>query len=72
MKSVTIEPFMLYDKLGDNFNHAFAEYISGFSDADDFKFNDYMVLFMETMVNTTEESSQNPKYGEPVEFVFHL
>ena len=69
---VTIEPFLLYDKLGDNFNHAFAEYISGFSDADDFKFNDYMVLFMETMVNTTEESSQNPKYGEPVEFVFPL
>lgn len=69
---VTIEPLLLYDKLGDNFNHEFAEYISGFSDPDDFKFNDYIVLYMETMVDTTEESSQNPKYGEPVEFVFPL
>ena len=56
----------------DNFNHEFAEFISGFSDEDDFKLNDYMVLFMETMVDTTKESSQNPQYGEPVEFVFPL
>lgn len=69
---ITVEPLLLYDKLEDNFNHEFAEFISGFSDEDDFKLNDYMVLFMETMVDTTKESSQNPQYGEPVEFVFPL
>lgn len=44
---ITVEPLLLYDKLEDNFNHEFAEFISGFSDEDDFKLNDYMVLFME-------------------------
>lgn len=69
---VTIEPLLLYDKLVENLNREFAGYISGFTDPDDFKVSEYLELVMESMVDTTEEASQNPKYGEPVEFVFPL
>lgn len=69
---VTIEPLLLYDKVVENLNREFAGYISGFTDPDDFKVSEYLELVMESMVDTTEEASQNPKYGEPVEFVFPL
>ena len=69
---VTIEPLLLYDKVVENLNREFAGYISGFTNPDDFKMSEYLELVMESMVDTTEEASQNPKYGEPVEFVFPL
>lgn len=67
---VMIEPMQLYDKLYGNVNRDFAEYFSGFTgDFDEQKFIEW---YLETVVDTFEEVSQNPGYGEPFEFIVPL
>ena len=67
---IMIEPLLLYEKFEENLNREFAEYAPEIKG--EIEVSKYLELVIETMVDTVEKASQNPSYGEPVEFIVPL